>query len=101
MYISLNDVKKGKKSTSDDKLETSRKISGILKQMPQGTVSIVGPGSEEDWNYAAGVFKPVADMYMDTLFQCGHPIFNPEHVYNRMQMNMTFSEGKQTGIITE
>ena len=69
--------------------------------MPQGTVSIVGPGTEENWGCPAGSFKPVADQYMSTLLACGHPIFNPEHVYNRMTMNVCISTSRKTKVVTE
>ena len=98
LFISLNDVKLGKQYAPDWKLDDSRKVVAILRKIPLGTVSIIGPGSEENWRYKAGTFKPIADQYMAVLLESGHPIYNPEHVYGGMEMNDTFSTDKATGI---
>ena len=91
LFISLNDVSVGKTHVPSNKLECSIQIANLLRQFPQGIVSIVGPGSEKNWGYKAGSFDLLAKCYMDALATCDHPIYNPEHLYSHMIMNKTTS----------
>ena len=87
MVISMNDVRQGKQSLPDEKLDSAKKIIALLKLFPIGSVAFVGPGSEENWSYPAGTFTHLAERYYEVFLSSGHPIFNPEHVYSRMEMN--------------
>ena len=100
LIISLNDVKVGKKDTPNWKLDNSREIVKILRKMPLGTVSIIGPGTERNWSYDPGTWEPIAGRYISVLLESGHPIYNPEFVYGTMQMNRGFGTSKKTKITT-
>ena len=49
LFISLNDIKVGKTHLPSNVLDVCREVADLLRQFPQGTVSIVGPGSEGNW----------------------------------------------------
>ena len=59
----------------------------------------VGPGSEANWGYEKGKFSHLAEVYMQEYIECGHPVFNPEFIYETMEPHFWRSavreEGKQ------
>ena len=61
LFISLNDVRVGKTHLPESVLAVCREVAALLRQFPQGTVSIVGPGSEDNWHYAPGSFSHLAE----------------------------------------
>ena len=81
----------GKSHVPHEKLGFTFKIIAPLRRFPIGTVSIIGPGSEHNWGYKAGDYTHLAETYFQEYVDSGHPVYNPEHVYDKMEPNFTSS----------
>ena len=95
LLISANDVHRGKEYVPDHKLDETQKICASLALFPVGSVSVIGPGSETNWHFPAGTFTHLAESYFQLYVNTGHPVYNPEHVYGRMEMNQTMSHRRE------
>ena len=69
------------------KLEFTHQIIALLRRFPIGTVSIIGPGSEGNWGCKDGEFTHLAETYFQEYVDSGHPVFNPEHIFDKMEPN--------------
>jgi len=97
LIFSPNDVRKGNKEVHPDKLIPTREICALLRRFPLGTVSIVGPGSEANFGFGKGDFSHLAEVYMQEYIECGHPVFNPEFIYETMEPHYWRSAVREAG----
>jgi hypothetical protein len=89
----LNDVKLVKNQVSDLRRQQAADTAAYLRRFPQGSVSIVGPGSSEIWYLPH--FDKHAPVFMQILATAGHPVYPAEA--SLKSMSLIPCESKKTG----
>ena len=87
LVLSFNDVNK-KTGLQHQIWDFIKKFcTGLLALLPQGTVSIIGPGTSKAFRLTEA-FDRCAGYLIDCYAECsGHPCYNPEAIYEQLSWN--------------
>ena len=88
LLFSPNDITLGNSvvwKCVDGVLFVPREVRNLLRRFPLGTVSIITPGHSRNFGYSSDRnFEVLAEPYTEVYVQSGHPVYNPEFVYDTM-----------------